>query len=102
MDGGVVAPAPAPFSAELTTSPARHAGSPADFTHAGDLVGGLQDTTLDEPVVPDACLCAHANVCAGGAGVDDAGPKNSVHTKCGKCNCLRYAAEMCSVRIHCG
>lgn len=97
MDGGVVAPAPAPFSAELTPSPAR----PADFgehaqlqcahpwlrvrprwpasprrtmprcegkfershramhSGAGDLVdlqgGGLQDTTLDEPVAPDAC-----------------------------------------------
>jgi hypothetical protein len=87
----------------------------ATHSGAGDLVdlqgGGLQDTTLDEPVVPDACLCAHANLSAGGAGVGEAAretastrkPKNSVQPKkCGKRNCLRYAAEKCSVRIPTG
>jgi hypothetical protein len=37
MDVGVVAPAPAPFSAELTPSPARHAGGPADFGERAQL-----------------------------------------------------------------
>jgi hypothetical protein len=37
MDGGVVAPVPAPFSAELTPSPARHAGGPADFGERAQL-----------------------------------------------------------------